>query len=178
MAKITIFGMAGTGKTSTGKEVAKRLGYEFFSGGDFMRDTAKSMGITLMELEELSKHEDKYDIERDKIIAEFGRTNDNFVVEARLAWHFIPDSFKICFLCDFNKRTERIAGREKKDVEVVREETRAREKSIYDRFEKYYGIKDFEDEKHFDMIIDTATMSLSEVIETIIKKLREKKFIK
>ena len=173
MAKITIFGMAGTGKTSTGKGVAQLIGYKVFSGGE----TAKKMGITLMELEELSKHEDKYDIERDKIIAEFGRTHDNFIVEARLAWHFIPDSFKICFLCDFNKRTERIAKREKKDVEVVREETRARERSIYDRFEKYYGIKDFEDKKHFDMIIDTGTMSLQKVIETIIKELEEKKII-
>jgi len=172
MAKITIFGMAGTGKTSSGKEVAKRLGYEFFSGGDFARETAKNLGVSINELDELSKTDSKYDIERDRIIAEFGRTHDNFVVEARLAWHFIPDSFKICFICDFDERTQRIASREKKDIEVVREETKHREDSIYDRFDRYYGIKDFENEKHFDLIIDTENTSFEKVVEEIIMKVQ------
>ena len=35
----------------------------------------------------------------------------------------------------------------------------------------------FEEKKHFDMIIDTGTMSLQKVIETIIKELEEKKII-
>lgn len=173
MAKITIFGMSGTGKTSSGKEVAKRLGYEFFSGGDFARETAKKLGLTINELDELSKTDSKYDIERDKVIAEFGKTHDNFVVEARLAWHFIPDSFKICFFCDFDERTQRIASREGKDVEVVREETRHRETSAYERFDKYYGLKDFENEKHFDVIINTGILSFEEVVEEIMSKIKE-----
>src|SRR5437016_1586435 len=120
MAKITIFGMAGTGKTSTGKEIARQLGYKFFSGGDFARETALNLNVSLNELDELSRHDSKYDIERDRVITEFGKTHDKFVVEARLAWHFIPDSFRICFKCHFDERTRRIAEREGKDLEQVR----------------------------------------------------------
>ncbi len=177
MSKITIFGMAGTGKTSTGKEIARRLDYKFFSGGDFMRETAKNMGISLLEFEELNKADPKYDIERDRTIEEFGKTHDKFVVEARLAWKFIPDSFRICFKCHFDERTRRIAGREGKDLELVREETRSREASIYQRFEKYYGLKDFEDENNFDLIVDTEKNGFKEVVDIIMKALKDKNII-
>lgn len=174
MAKITIFGMAGTGKTSTGKEVAKRLGYEFFSGGDFMRQTAAAMGLTLNQFEELNKTDSKYDLERDKTIEEFGKTHNNFIVEARLAWKFIPDSFRICFKCHLDERTRRIAGRENKDLEQVRHETRDREDSIYERFDKYYGLKDFEDSRNFDLIVDTEHNNFNQVVGIIMSSLKEK----
>ena len=172
MAKITIFGMAGTGKTSTGREVAKRLGYEFFSGGDFARETAQNLGLSINELDELSKTDSKIDVERDRIITECGQRHDNFVVEARLAWHFIPDSFKICYQCDFETRTKRIAGREKKDLALVQKETREREKAIYDRFTRYYGLSDFENEKNFDLVIDTKRLNFEGVVETIMNTLK------
>lgn len=177
MAKITIFGMAGTGKTSVGKAVANRLGYKFFSGGDFARETAKNLGVSINELDELSKTDSRYDIERDRIIAEFGKNNNDFVVEARLAWHFIPDSFKLCFHCDFDERTKRIARREHKDHDVVKNETLEREKSIYDRFDKYYNIKDFENEENFDLIIDTKKNNAKQVEEIIIESLKLKDII-
>ncbi len=177
MAKITIFGMAGTGKTSTGKGVAEKLKYEFFSGGDFARDTAQRLGMTINELDELSETEEKYDIERDKTIEEFGKSNDNFVVEARLGWYFIPDSFKVCFICDFNERVKRIAMREGKDISEVDAETKHRERSIHDRFEKYYGIDDIEDPKHFDLIIDTQSNSLTEVIDLIMREISLRRII-
>ncbi len=174
MAKITIFGMAGTGKTSAGKAVAEKLGYKFYSAGNFARETAAKFGMTIDELEQLSKTDDKYDRERDKITEEFGKNNDNFVVEARLAWHFIPDSFKIRFICDFNLRTERIALREGKDVEQVRRETRAREDAIYERFANYYNITDLENGNSFDLTINTGDKKLEEVVEEIVAKIKEK----
>ncbi len=177
MAKITIFGMAGTGKGTAVNILKEKLGYKSFSGGDFARHTAEKMGLTLLELDELSKTDSSIDIERDKVISEFGKNNDNFVVEARLAWHFIPDSFKICFVCDFDERTMRIARREYKDIEVVRSETIQREKSIYERFEKYYGIKDFENLSHFDLVIDTTHISPEEIVKMIIDNLKAKNLI-
>jgi CMP/dCMP kinase len=177
MAKITIFGLAGTGKGTAVNILKERLGYRSFSGGDFARETARKLGITLLEIDELSKTDKNIDIERDKVIADFGRNNDNFIVEARLGWYFIPDSFKICFICDFDERTMRIARREYKDIEVVRRETIQREKSIYERFDKYYGIKDFETTPKFDLMIDTTKISPEEIVQIIIDNLKEKGII-
>lgn len=177
MAKITIFGMAGTGKTSAGKALAEKLKYKFFSGGDFAREAASRLEVTINELDSLSETDSKYDLERDKIIEEFGKNNDNFVAESRLAWYFIPDSFKICFICDFNIRTKRIAMRESKEWAIVREETRQREKSIKERFDKYYNISDIEDPSNFDFVVDTESNSLLQVIDIILRELKFRRII-
>lgn len=177
MAKVTVFGMAGTGKGTVCKILCEKLGYKSFSGGDFARATADKMGVTLLELDEMSKTDKTIDIERDKVISDFGKNNDNFVVEARLAWYFIPDSFKVCFVCDFDERTRRVAQREYKDIEVVKQETIQREKSIYERFDKYYGIKDFENEKHFDLVIDTTSILPEQIVHIIIDNLKQKNII-
>jgi len=95
MAKITIFGLAGTGTTSAGKMLAEKLGYQFVSSGNMFRDMANENGMTLNEFEEATNKDSKYDDALDQKIKEFGEKNDNFIVESRLAWHFIPDSLKI-----------------------------------------------------------------------------------
>ena len=127
---------------------------------------------TLVKKQYKSAGISKIDIERDRIITEYGQRHDNFVVEARLAWHFIPDSFKICYQCDFDTRTKRIAVREKKDLAQVQKETQEREKAIYDRFAKYYEITDFENEKNFDLVIDTKRLNFNQVVETIMSTLK------
>ncbi len=177
MAKITIFGLAGTGKGTVCRILCERLGYKSFSGGDFARETARKMNLTLNEIDELSRYDKSVDIERDKVIEDFGKSNDNFVVEARLAWKFIPDSYKVCFECDFNERTRRVAQREKKDILTVQAETIQRENAIYDRFLKYYGIKNVNDPKNFDMIIDTTNISPDEIADQIINGLKQKHII-
>lgn len=80
MAKITIFGLAGTGKGTVCKILCDRLGYKSFSGGDFARETARKMNLTVNEIDELSRYDETIDIARDKVIEDFGQENQNFVV--------------------------------------------------------------------------------------------------
>ena len=56
-----------------------------------------------------------------------------------------------------------------------RAETIQRENAIYDRFLKYYGIKNVNDPKHFDLIIDTTHVTPEEIAEKIISGLKENK---
>src|SRR3989304_2879763 len=163
MAKITIFGLAGTGTTSAGKMLAGKLGYQFLSTGYIFRDMAKENGMTLNKFEEATNKNPKYDNQLDQRIKEFGEKNDNFVVESRLAWHFIPDSIKIKLECDFETRVKRVAARDKISFEEAREHTEFREKMIAERYRKYYGITDFTDEK-FDLVIDTANIDVEAVV--------------
>ncbi len=174
MAKITIFGLAGTGKGTVCRILCEKLGYKSFSGGDFARETARRMNLTLNEIDELSRYDKSIDIARDKVIEDFGKENDNFIVEARLGWKFIPDSFKVCFECDFEERTRRVAQREKKDIVTVQAETIQRENSIYDRFLKYYGIKNVNDPKNFDLVIDTTHITPEDIADKIIEGLKSK----
>lgn len=166
MAKITIFGLAGTGTTSAGKALAEKLGYLFVSSGNIFREMARENGMTLKELEEISKTDPRHDNKLDRRMKEFGEANDNFIVESRLAWHFIPDSVKIKLFCDFDTRIRRIASRDGISFEEAREHTQHREDAIFERYEKYYGMTDFGD-KNFDMVIDTTNTPIDGVVEKI-----------
>ncbi len=170
--KITIFGLAGTGTSSTGKELAVVLGYPFASGGDMGRLTASELGITLNELEELSKKDKKYDLLRDEHLKQFGQTHSNCVIEARLGWFNVPDSFKVKLICPDEVRLVRIMKRENKSLDQVKEETVSREQAIRERFKNYYNL-DFDYETRdevFDLVIDTSQHPIEEVIVMIRQK--------
>jgi cytidylate kinase len=177
MAKITIFGLAGTGKSTTGKILKEKLGYEYISTGSIFRTMAENEGMSLNDFEQLSDTTDKYDKELDNKTKEYGENNDNFIFDSRLAWHFIPDSFKIKLDCDFDTRTVRIAEREIKDLDKVRDETIHREDLITKRYKNYYGIEDFSNDKNFDLVVDTKVNNAQKVVEIIMKELELRKII-
>jgi len=52
---ITISGLPGSGKTSVGKLIAERLGYEFLSIGDLRGSFASKKGLTIDELNKLGE---------------------------------------------------------------------------------------------------------------------------
>ena len=52
---VTISGTPGSGKSTVGKLIAKKLGLKHYSIGNLMRSMAKEKGLTLGELGELAK---------------------------------------------------------------------------------------------------------------------------
>lgn len=174
MAKITIFGLAGTGKTTTGKILAEKLGYERISTGDIYRQMALGHGMTLSEFHSLTEKDEKYDRELDEVrITNYGKEHDNFVLDSRLAWHFIPDSIKIRLYCDDTKRMYRIAGRENKDFETAKQETIKRESITNSTYKKMYGLENIDSPENFDLNIDTGNTSPNEVLQTILNFLNK-----
>ncbi len=161
MAKITIFGLAGAGKTTVGKLLAKELNYEFVSSGNLFRERAKSMGMTLYELEALCNKNPNFDREFDKDVEKYGRTHQNFVLESRLGWYFVPDSFKIKLTCDLNERVKRVARRDKESFEEALKKTQFREISHEERYFKTYGITNFGHDSIFDVIVDSTHVGAS-----------------
>ena len=60
-----------------------------------MREIAAKRGITLLELSKLAETDRSIDKELDNYQIQLGKDEDNFIIDARLGWHFIPDSIKI-----------------------------------------------------------------------------------
>ena len=170
MAKITIFGLAGTGTTSVGKMLASDLGHTFLSSGNLFREKSIKLGIEVSKLEKICLINPKYDFELDEYISKFGRANNNFVVESRLAYHFIPDSIKIKLVCDYATRIQRVARRQDMPTSVASEETNFRERAANKRYRKLYGIKKLAPDKEFHLIIDTSRRSAEETAAIIISK--------
>ena len=211
MAKITIFGLAGTGKSTVGKMLAKELrvcsktsqmrgaseacdqgvvtysaganeqsnkadegfgicsSYTFVSSGNLFRNKAASLGLSLYAFEELCNTDKKYDIELDKEIEKFGKENDNFVLESRLGWHFIPDSFKIKLTCDLKTRVERVARRDKVTFEEALAKTKFRESSGVKRYAETYGITNFAPDSVFDCIVDSTKIGPDGIVKKMLE---------
>jgi len=170
LAKITIFGLAGTGTTSVGKMLASNLGHTFLSSGNLFREKSVKLGIEVSKLEKICLTHSKYDLELDKYIEKFGKEKNNFVVESRLAYHFIPDSIKIKFVCDYATRIQRVARRQNIPTSVVSEETNFREQAAKRRYRKLYGVKKLAPDKQFHLIIDTSRRSAEETAAIIVSK--------
>jgi cytidylate kinase len=172
---ITISGQAGSGKSATASELARILGYRHYSMGDMRRKMADKRGMSLAEFNRFGETDDSTDREVDEFQSRLGKTEDNFVIDGRMSWHFIPHSFKIYLKADLGVRAKRCLGDERsaESFSKLRDATKSfeeREKSDKARYMKYYGVDPFSEE-HYDLVIDTTEIPLQGVIKNILKKL-------
>ena len=174
MVKITIFGLAGTGTSSIGKQLAKDNNLEFISTGNIFRELAKNEGYTLIEFSELCKNNLKYDKELDNKIKTIGKNKNNFVIDSRLAWYFIPDSIKIKLNCEFNTRIKRISKRDNLSIEETKIKTNNREKFELERYSKLYNLNNYFKDENFELIIDTTNKNIEEIIKIIQNYIKNK----
>lgn len=177
---ITITGALGSGKSSTANGVAEALGYRRFSAGDFQRAAAASLNLPYDQYQKVAEKDPQYDKRADDALVKAGK-NEKSVIDARLGYHFIPDSFKV-FLAlspeiaaarilkdaatNPNRHKETMRGA--KDVPTIVESIEERRESERHRYEKYYGIKDPFARENFDLVIDTSDTGLPEVVKKVV----------
>lgn len=176
---ITIAGSLGAGKSSTGRALAKELGYERFSAGDFQKKAAEALGLALEEYQRMIENDPTYDNRADAALAEAGN-KENVIIDARLGFHFVPHSFKVFLFLDPHvaatrmlkdaevnpmRHKELIGGM--RDVEQVVAGITERTMSEAKRYAKYYDIQDHMSPRHFDLIINTCTNDLETVTAMI-----------
>jgi cytidylate kinase len=177
--KITIFGYPGTGKSTVGKLLASKLGFELKSSGNMFRDMAVRLGITLEELDVRSQHDSQYDLKLDQMVSEYGKTHDDFIFESRLAWHFIPDSIKLALLCEENEAARRVAEREGISQQKAKENNDLRLATYAARYPVLYpGLHYPPTAKDFDLSIDATAILPDKIVEKIIAFLREEHQLK
>ncbi len=182
---ISITGAPGSGKTSVGKLLAEHLGYNFYSVGGLRGKMALDRGILLDELNKIGESDASTDTSVDDYQKELGTKEDNFVIEGRLSWHFIPHSFKVLLTCDTMEAARRVFHARKEDQEgradepeyaSVEEAKHAIEERIASdvrRYQKYYRL-DYRDPSHYDLVVDTTNINgvpaVTEVVEKAAKE--------
>lgn len=174
---ITIGGTLGSGKSSTGNSLASLLGYKRYSMGDLQRQYAEKLGMNFSAYNEMQKTDHTIDKQVDEYQQELAEKEDNFILDSRLGWFFIPDSFKVFLILPVEIAAERIMNDAKSNptrkVEEVASVSDAIEKierrieSEKDRYQKLYGIENHFDPKHYDVVIDTSKHTLPEVVAII-----------
>jgi predicted cytidylate kinase len=178
---ITISGVPGSGKSTVGKLLAKKLGYEYFSMGDLRGQMAIKKGLTIDELNNLGEKEDWTDKRADEIQTQMGKEKDNFIFEGRLSWYFIPNSFKIFLTVDtktaaartLQNRAERQDEKQVASLAEAEQAVLQRLASDKKRYLQYYGI-DYTKPENYDLTIDTTNLKIDEIVQIILDKIKAK----
>ncbi|MBI2580932.1 nucleoside monophosphate kinase [Candidatus Woesearchaeota archaeon] len=181
---ITISGVPGSGKSTVAKLVAKKLGFRHNSAGDFMREIAEKRGVSLLELGRIAEKDRSIDRELDRRTIQLGKNEDNFVIDSRLAYHFIPQSFRVFLMVEEgaaakrvfsdikSKKTGRKVEKESTTPEATLAAIKKRRKSEELRYRKYYGLNPY-DEKQYDLVIDTTKSNPEEIAKKIVEAVKK-----
>lgn len=170
---ITLTGNLGAGKTSVCKELEK-MGYKIISTGSIFRKIAAEKGISVLELNELAKKDRSIDDLIDKQTADMGKTVDNVIFDSRLAWHFIPNSFKVFLYIDTDESASRVISGQSRDAEQytsfedAKESLEKRATLEQARFMELYNI-DYYNAANYNLIIETTSASPKEIADEIIR---------
>lgn len=179
---ISITGTLGSGKSSTSDLVAKKLNYQRFSAGDFFRKIGLDLGISVNEVSQRAEKDPTIDTMTDNEVKKVGDMN-KVVIDSRMAFHFIPTSFKVYLDLPPEIAKERILNNLKVNPLRKQSEDASNEEEIYEkinsrlesekkRYKELYGV-DRTDKSNYDLIVDTNQNNLKKVVNTIIENYKK-----
>ena len=172
MNHITLSGELGSGKSTVANYLISKMPFKIVSAGLLFRQLAAKHGMSAKEFNEFIENDPKYDHYVDDTMAELGRTDEKIIFDSRMAWHFVPSSFKIYLYVDVDTATERIfndTGRVSEsytDKATARQEIIDRRKSELLRYQNFYYCN-LDDYNNYDLIIDTSYATKDEVNELV-----------
>lgn len=172
---ITLAGAIGSGKSSTAKRVAAKLNYRHFSSGDLFRSVAQERGVSIEAINKQAELEKEIDHAVDGRLKEL-YTESDLIIDSRLAYYWMPESFRVYLDIVPHTAAERIysgiksegrVSQEADSVESVLHASAERLASEKKRYMNLYGV-DIDDHSMFDLIVDTGSHNLDEVVEIVV----------
>ena len=173
MAKIiSLTGDLGSGKSTVSNLLLKQLNYDYIYTGKIQREIARKYNMTTLELNKYSETHPEIDEEIDSTFKSLNDSTD-LIVDSRLAWFFVPKSFKIFLKTNLIVSANRISADGKRDtekhssIEDTVNQIIARKASENKRYMELYGAN-CSDLSNFNLIIDTSFISPERVAEIIL----------
>ena len=169
---VCINGDLGSGKSSAISKLSERLSWKVFSTGAAQRQLAREMGITTLELNKISESDRSIDDKIDSVFADLAKSEEDLIVDSRMAWHFLPTGKKIRLVCHPSTSGRRVyydtdRSAEKYDtVEAATADVQFRRASEKLRFKTFYDV-DVEYLQNYDAVIQTDLHILDDVVDKI-----------
>lgn len=176
---ITITGDLGSGKSSVAKVLSKMLNFNYFSTGVIQRQIAKEKGLNTLELNYFSENNLDIDKYIDDQVIKLNDEPDSFILDSRMAWHFIRKSFKIYLTVDPIVAAQRVIADNQREGEPVIGDAHEKSLNLLERraaedkrFKAIYGV-DCGDLTNYDLVVDTTFLSVEEVSKLIVERYTE-----
>ncbi len=174
---ITLSGKPGSGKSSTADKVAELLGYTRYSAGDLVRTQIRKKKITLDAFNKMAIKDHSLDHAIDEELRNL-REQKDIVIDSRLGFYWIPESFKVYLDLDMDVATARIYkdavnnnlreynSDQDYTINEVQKLVQGRLDNEKYRFKTLYGVNPYSN-ANFDLIINTSRHSPQTVALTV-----------
>lgn len=170
--KISLAGDLGSGKSTVSRILIQRLGFEYFSTGAIVRAMAAERGLTVVEMNEYMEKHPEMDREIDDRLVALSDDARALVIDSRMAFHFVRDTFRVYFSTDIETSAARIMGDHRAEesfatLEETAENIRRRKASERKRYFDFYAV-DCKDLRQYDLVIDTTYATPEEIASQLI----------
>jgi cytidylate kinase len=178
--KISITGELGSGKSTVSRILQEKYNLKLYSVGTIQRALAEQHGMDILDFNKYMETHPEIDNEIDDKLAEIGRRPENMILDSRMAWHFVPDSYKVFLTVDTRVAAQRIMDADRgaiecyDDIEDACQKITERKESENYRYKTIYDV-DCADLCNYNLIVDTSDRTPEEVADIIIKNF-EKSF--
>jgi len=173
---ITLAGSPGSGKSSTAKAVAAALEFRHFSSGDLFRQLAAERGESIEAMNISAEVQQDIDRKVDDLLKQMYAAEEKLVIDSRMAWRWMPRSFKVFLVLDPDTAAKRIfnnlreEGRQSEEAQSVEEVRASIDRRFASEQKRYRALYDVNptDPLNFDLVINTRHNNLRTVTAIVL----------
>ena len=172
---IAIAGELASGKGAISKIIAEKLGYGIYRNGEYFRKLAKEKNMDVTSFNIYVEKHPEIDFEIERSASEYAKTHDQFIIDARLGWYAVPESFKVYLTVDIEEAARRAFYDENrkqtenfKTIEEQKQDLIKRYELENERYFKLYHVKK-QDLSNYDFVLDTTKETPEEVAQKIME---------
>jgi predicted cytidylate kinase len=169
---IVVSGDLGSGKSTVTSQLAARLGLRKVSMGELYREIAQERGMSALQINLYAERDEAVDNRVDQLQKQMASSNEQMVVDSRLAWFFFTNALKVHLVVDPTVAAQRVMSRPADEVEAYSsveeaiERLQSRSESERARFLKKYSA-DKTRLRNYDLICDTTRAGQDEIVQAI-----------
>lgn len=173
--RITLSGTLGSGKSTVGKELARRLNIPYISTGQIFRQLGQISSLDALQTNLEAESNRALDDAVDNKVREHNQNTPDFVIDSRMAWHFVENALRVFLsvtpevaaqriMADRSRATEQYVS-----LEAALDALQARRNSEIKRYKRLYNV-DIEDPSHYDMSIISDDAEVPDVVDLILRR--------
>jgi len=172
--RITLSGDLGSGKSTVGRRLAERLKLPHYSAGSLFREIGQISNLDALQTNLAAEDNVAIDAAVDNRTRELDRTVDSFIIDSRMAWHFVTGAARVYLSASPETAAKRIAADTTRSSETYTSHAEAlaslerRRESEIRRYKKLYSA-DITDARNYDLIIITDDAEVDDIAELIIR---------
>lgn len=171
--RITLNGNLGSGKSTVGKLLSERLKIPYISTGQLFREIGAISNMDALRTNLAAENNTTIDFAVDNRIKALNASGEDFVVDSRMAWHFVENATKVFLSVCPDTAVQRVMTDQARTNETypnfdsAKQSLNERRASEVRRYKALYGVN-IEDLKNYDLVVITDDADIEDTVSLIV----------